>query len=265
MNLSQVCAAIALAATVVLTVLLVNRPPGPFVDINVFVYAAIAFGVSWVFTLGALRVVQGVPYSAVLFLHLIGGTVGFLGIFFVLSHDSEWWILPCAAFATVLPLLVNAAAFAASWRPVLVVVVGLQAACVVLVPAGYFLRVVMKERANVAYNANWNEELHQRSNAIPANATIDQYFPFVVEPRHQGIAEHAARLLARRADHEAMLIAALQGPKRFEALCLLAVDGIPPTAALATAVKRAIESLPAEKRKSEIVREVAKRFSLVQA
>ena len=43
MNLSPVCAGIALAATVVLTVLLVNRPPGPVVDINVFVYAAIAF------------------------------------------------------------------------------------------------------------------------------------------------------------------------------------------------------------------------------
>jgi hypothetical protein len=260
MSLSQVCAAIALVATVVLTVLLVNRPPDPFVDVTVFVYAAIAFGVSWVFTLGALRVVPGLPISAVVLLHVIGGAVGFLGIFFVLSHDSEWWILPCAAFATVLPLVVNAAVFAVSWRPALVVVVGLQAACVVLVPAGYFLRIVMKERANAAYNVNWNEELHERSNHIPSNAPIEQYFPFVVEPRHMGIAEHAARLLARREDHEAMLIAALQGPSRFEALCLLAVDGIPPTAALAVEVKKAIESLPAGERERKIALEVQRRF-----
>lgn len=260
MNVSQVCAAIALVATIVLTALLVNRPPGPFVDITVFVYAAIAFGVAWVFTFGALRLVPGLPFSAVLFLHLVGGAVGFWGIFFVLSHDSEWWILPCAAFATVLPLLVNAAVFAAAWRRALVVIVGLQAACVVLVPAGYFLRNVMKERASAAYNVNWNEELHERSNHIPSNAPIEEYFPFVVEPRHMGIAEHAARLLGRREDHEAMLIAALQGPNRFEALCLLAVEGVPPTAALAVEVKKAIESLPAGERERKIALEVGRRF-----
>lgn len=260
MSLSQVFAAIALVATVVLTVLLVNRPPGPFVDVAVFVYAAIAYGVAWVFTFGALRVVPGLPFPAILFLHLVGGAVGFLGIFFVLSHDEEWWILPCAAFATVLPLLVNSAVFAASWRPALVVVLALQAASVLLVPAGYFLRNVMRERENAAYNLNWNEELHERSNHIPSNAPIEQYFPFVVEPRHVGIAEHAARLLGRREDHEVMLIAALRGPNRFEALCLLAVDGIPPTAVLAVEVKRAIESLPAGERERKIAREVARRF-----
>ena len=240
MNLSQICAGVALLATVALTVLLLNRPPGPFVDVTVFVYAVILHGAAWVFTLLALRTPVGLPYPAAVLLHVIGGAIGLLGIFFVLSRDSEWWILPCVAFATVLPLLVHAAIFSAICRPALLAVFALQAASIVLVPAGYFARTIMKERANAAYNVNWSEELHERSNAIPSNAPIAQYFPFVAEPRHLGIAEHAARILAKRDDHEAMLVAALHGPNRYEALCLLAINGVPPTAGLASAVKDAI-------------------------
>ena len=212
--------AVALLATIALWIVLLTRAPGINQQRTALSQACIA----WVFTrIAALILVKNgafhwlpARYAVVIVLHLAGGEVGLMGL-------SEWWILPCVAFATVVPLLVQSAALNASFPPVLLVVIAL--------PAGYCVRVKMKERELAAHNANWSDALHERGNHIPSTATVDSYFPFVVEPRHQGIAEHAARLLARREGHEAMLVEALHGPNRYEALCLLAIDGVPPAPA----------------------------------
>ncbi len=229
MTLSQIPVAVALLATISLWIVLLTRAPGINQQMTALLQACIAYGIAWVFTLiAALILVKNgafdwlpARYAVVIALHLAGGAVGLMGVMGL----SECWILPCVAFATVGPLLVQRAALNASFRPVLLVVIAMQAVAVIAPPAGYW-RVKMKARKLAAYNANWSDALHERGNHIPSTATVDSYFPFVVEPRHQGIAEHAARLLARREGHEAMLVEALHGPNRYEALCLFVIDGV---------------------------------------
>ena len=133
---------------------MLTRAPGINQQMTALLQACIAYGIAWVFTLiAALILVKNgafdwlpARYAVVIALHLAGGAVGLMGA----MGFSEWWILPCVAFATVVPLLVQSAALNASFRPVLLVVIALQAVAVVAAPAGYFVRVTMKEREHAA-------------------------------------------------------------------------------------------------------------------
>ncbi|MSV32161.1 MAG: hypothetical protein EXQ57_06530 [Bryobacterales bacterium] len=138
--------AVALLATIALWIVLLTRAPGINQQRTALLQACIAYGLAGVFTLiAALILLENgafgwlpARYAVVIALHLAGGEVGLMGL-------SEWWILPCVAFATVVPLLVQSAALNASFPPVLLVVITMQAVAVIAPPAGYW-RVKMKER-----------------------------------------------------------------------------------------------------------------------
>ena len=108
--MSQIPAAVALLATISLWIVLLTRAPGINQQMTALLQACIAYGIAWVFTLiAALILVKNgafdwlpARYAVVIAMHLAGGAVGLMGA----MGFSEWWILPCVAFATVVPLLV---------------------------------------------------------------------------------------------------------------------------------------------------------------
>ena len=167
LTLSQIPAAVALLATISLWIVLLTRAPGINQQMTALLQACIAYGIAWVFTLIAALILVKIGafdwlparYAVVIVLHLAGGAAGVMGVMGLLAFESECWILPCVAFATVVPLLVQSAALNASFRPVLLVVIALHAVAVIAPPAGYW-RVKMKERELAAYNANWRDARH---------------------------------------------------------------------------------------------------------
>lgn len=236
----------AFLATLALIVFVINRQTG-FESITTFLLSTAAYGIGWICTFVLLLVLvnrggfdwlpvgTGLRYLAVITLHLAVGGICIRGLLDISDSHHQWWIWPCFALATLVPLLIEAAALTRvdAQRLLLMTVIGVESVAALTVPVVLLNRAV--ERDGAAFRGE-----SAGIEALPKDAAIVEYLYYIKGNHEPGIPELAARTMAVRADHTAVIVAALHGAGRLDAMRLLGVKGIPATPALAAAVGDAI-------------------------
>jgi hypothetical protein len=102
--------AVTILSTLALALVFWNRGSG-FEKISTFLYACVAYAVSWLGAAAVLYRFSGTSLLRVAAMHAVLGAAGLLGVIGVADGRDSWWVWPAAACAILYPLGVCAARF----------------------------------------------------------------------------------------------------------------------------------------------------------